>query len=260
MTDALKYEWTRLRTLRSTWWLLGTTLLLAGGVAALYAGLIEQSEGALLPALTALAGDAGPLVGILMGLVGAFAIGHEYRYGTIRVTLPVVPRRGAIWAAKTLVVALWSVLVTALSVALAYLLLLVWPGSVVLDDPTVSGDDVISVVLGYVLLVLLYALTGLALAGLLRNLPGAVVLLVVWPLIVETILVGLTFLPGLDSLREEVRFLPFLAGNQLVVVDPSVEVIPGVPPLGRWEGGAVLGGVVVVLLALWAVLFRRRDA
>ena len=110
----------------------------------------------------------------------------------------------------------------------------------------------------FILLTLIYAMVGMALAGLLRNLPGAIVLLIVWPLVVETILSGLTFIPALEGLRDEVRFLPFGAGQQLVATGPA-QGNP-FPVVGPWEGGAIFGGLALVLLVLWAVLFRRRDA
>ena len=257
MTDALKYEWTRLRTLRSTWWLLGTSLAIAVLVAALLSQFVDTPDGYLVPALTGFASVTIPITGILMGLVGAFAIGHEYRYGTIRVTLPVVPRRGVLLLAKVLVVAVWSVLVAAASLAVAYLVVLVWPGSTLLDDP-VSGDTVTRVLVGFVLLTLIYAMVGMALAGLLRNLPGAIVLLIVWPLVVESILQALTFIPALDGFRDEVQYLPFYAGQQLVATGP-VEGNP-FPVVDPWVGGAIFGGTALVLILLWALLFRRRDA
>jgi len=257
MTDALKYEWTRLRTLRSTWWLLGTSVAVSVLVAALFAQFVDAPEGSLVLALTGLASQAIPITGILMGLVGAFAIGHEYRYGTIRVTLPVVPRRGALLLAKVLVVAVWSVLVAALSLAAAYLVALLWPGSTLLDDP-ISDDTVVRVLIGFVLLTLIYAMVGMALAGLLRNLPGAIVLLIVWPLVVENILAALTLIPALNRFQDETRFMPFYAGQQLVSTGP-MEGNP-FPVVGPWEGGAIFGGTALVLLVLWAVLFRRRDA
>ena len=39
---------------------------------------------------------------LLMGLLGVFAFGHEYRYGTIRTALCVLPRRTTLAAAKVL--------------------------------------------------------------------------------------------------------------------------------------------------------------
>ena len=257
MTDALKYEWARLRTLRSTWWLLGTSLVISALVAFLFAQFVDTPDGFLVPALTGFASQAIPITGILMGLVGAFAIGHEHRYGTIRVTLPVVPRRGALLLAKVLVVAVWSVLVAVASLAVAYLVVLVWPGSTLLDDP-IDGDTVTRVLAGFVLLTLIYAMVGMALAGLLRNLPGAIVLLITLPLVVENIIVGLTFIPALNGLQDETRFLPFYAGQQLVATGP-VQGNP-IPVVDPWVGGAIFGWTALVLLVLWAVLFRRRDA
>ncbi len=41
---------------------------------------------------------------MLLSMIGIFAIGHEYRYGTIRPTLSALPRRSNVLAAKVIVV------------------------------------------------------------------------------------------------------------------------------------------------------------
>src|SRR4051794_40212610 len=103
MSDALRYEWVRLKTLRSTWWLTGLAVLATA-----------------LLALTALGVHEGPLTvedygnvitqpglffsSIFLSLIGTFSMGHEYRYGTIRPTLSAVPRRSHLMAAKVAVV------------------------------------------------------------------------------------------------------------------------------------------------------------
>jgi ABC-2 type transport system permease protein len=106
MRNALRYEWMRLRTLRSTWWLTGLSLLVAGllGLPALglKGSLTVRDYGDIM---TGGGGGAVFLVSILLSMIGVFAIGHEYRYGTIRPTLSALPRRSTVLAAKVLVVA-----------------------------------------------------------------------------------------------------------------------------------------------------------
>ena len=105
MRGALRYEWMRLRTLRSTWWLTGLSLLIAGllGLSALglKGTLTVVNYGDIL---TGGGGGAVFLDSILLSMIGVFAIGHEYRYGTIRPTLSALPRRSTVLAAKVLIV------------------------------------------------------------------------------------------------------------------------------------------------------------
>jgi len=93
MTDALRFEGVRLSTIRSTYWSLSLGLLLCGLVA-LGFGLDTRGTN-VGPAEATLLLTAGreslpfSLMGFAAALVGIFATGHEYRYGTI---LPLSPQ------------------------------------------------------------------------------------------------------------------------------------------------------------------------
>lgn len=92
-------EWTRLRTLRSTWWTLlaGASLMLFIGAAA-GAGHDGGAAPIWMPAQLAIApGQFAFLVIVLLAVTG------EYSTGAIRSTLQWVPRRGVLLVARTLV-------------------------------------------------------------------------------------------------------------------------------------------------------------
>jgi len=265
MTAALRYEVARLRTLRSTWWLLGVSLVVAAGIGAIvaWAGTANDlGDNGLAIALSA-GGEFSPvpLPPVLAGLVGVFALGHEYRYGTIRPALSAVPQRSALLLAKVVVTATWAALVGVVLVAVSYLVLLVFPGQDVAANG-VPWDPAGRVALGFVVLMVLWAMVGLGFAGLTRNLPAAVVLLLVIPLVVEGILFAvLNFVPALDGISWWSKYVPFSAGQaMLATFDPAELGGPDFDLLAPLEGGLVFGGFTLILLAITWVLFERKDA
>ena len=110
LPDAVHAEWTKLRTLAGTWW------LLAAAVAATIAAGVAVAASAAVPAgpsgrVAAAAADparlslAGVTVGqAVVALLAVLAVGGEYGTGMIRVTLAATPRRLTVLAAKAVVV------------------------------------------------------------------------------------------------------------------------------------------------------------
>lgn len=262
LTDALRFEWVRVRTLRSTYWLAGLSVLLAalvaGAIGAAFRGdpIDPATSGAIV------AGGAGfsplPFTAVFMGLLGAFAVGHEYRHGTIQPTLLALPRRWSVVVGKLVVVMAVAAVTAALSLAANLLAgTLGYGGGLDLDEP------VPATAVGYVLLVVLWALVGAALALLFRNLPAVVTVLLVVPLVVEPTITVLQLVPALDFLGPVSRFLPFSAGQLLATsadVASDAEAAGIAAPLGRWAGGAVFAAFVAAVLAPAWVLFEKRDA
>jgi ABC-2 type transport system permease protein len=261
---AIRYEWARLRTLRSTWWLLIFALLLNGLIAYAVARSMGPADTLDIPLVTALlTGGAGvaPVAfpAVLSGVVGIFAFGHEYRYGLIRTTLSVIPRRGALLAAKILITALWATVVAVLALAVAYAvgwfeLRERWSSSLLFQG---ASDRVL---LGFVALVVLTALLGLGLAGLLRNVPAALTLLLVTPLVVEPVITGLLTLDALAPVRAVGPYLPFSAAQRMLALNGE-PLAPGLAtPLAPLGGGLTFFAYVAVITALAGVLLHTRDA
>src|SRR4029078_5204214 len=135
MSDALRYEWARIRTIRSTWWLTGSALAVALLISVLLGWVghhdfsrngasAEDVEG-LGPFLVtqfAASGQIPSLVGFLVAMIGIFAWGHEYRHGMIRASLTALNSRSALWTAKYVVVALWVAVVSLVAMLMSGLI------------------------------------------------------------------------------------------------------------------------------------------
>ena len=260
MTDALRFESVRLSTIGSTYWswLLG---LLLCGLFALALGL--ETRGTDLPVEVAAmvlsgGGESLPfsMMGFAMSLIGIFATGHEYRYGTILPTLTAMPRRSSLLAAKLLVVASVSVVAAVTAIGICWLL-----GTLTRGELLPLGHGPIPTVLaGHVVLVMLYGMLGAALGQLTRGIPAAIAIVLITPLLIEPAVTAVSQFDGLDWLRDIVPYLPFTAGMRLVGAGLATASQDGQPLLGRLEGGAVFAGFIALLLAVAWILFERRDA
>jgi ABC-2 type transport system permease protein len=261
MTDALRYEWVRLRTLRSTWWLIGLALVPAL-LLELHALAIHGSVSLIDYGDIMTAGGLGAfLVVILLAMIGVFAIGHEYRYGTIRPTLTALPQRSTVMTAKVLVVLAVVVVVTLLCEIGQYLVALSILGHRLLDLGLFPGP-MARVWIGIAVYNGIFALVGLALAGLFRNIPAAIVTIILFPLVIENVIRGLLTISALHSIRGLGKVLPFSAGQQIFSYQP----VPSDAPAGFAAVPSPGIGLLVFLIFLglvlglsWA-LFERRDA
>ena len=115
MIEALRAEWTKLRTLTSTAWLLVGAVALSVGVSAAIAAATHQSSRGGDPTKLALTGiDLGQAV---VAVLAVLAISEEYGTGMIRITLTATPRRLVLLAAKAVNVAGLTLVIGVLAVA-----------------------------------------------------------------------------------------------------------------------------------------------
>jgi ABC-2 type transport system permease protein len=265
MKGALRYEWVRLRTLRSTWWLTGLSLLIAG----LLGLLVPGGKGTLSVTdygdmLTGGGGGAIYLNSILLSMIGVFAIGHEYRYGTIRPTLCALPRRSTVLVAKVLVVTGYVFAVALIGLVLRYAIAVLTLGHRLLDLG-LFPSPMARVWIGSIVYIVIFALVGFALAGLFRNVPAATVTVIVMPLLVENILRGLLGLHVFHSIRGFAKALPFSSGAQIFRYQPvnaantggkaGFQAVPN--PV---DGLLVFLAFLAIVIGLSWVLFEKRDA
>lgn len=255
MIDAVRFERVRLTTLRSTRWLIALAIVLTAVIVGLFAWFTRADDINPDTASHVLTGFSAlsplPLTAVFMAIVGIFAAGHEYRYGTIQPTLTAVPRRGLLMVAKILVVALTAVAVAVASMVVNWVVASVLSGDALTVDAAITDD-----VLGFLALTTGWALLGLGLAFLLRGVPSALVIIFVTPLVVEPLIAALSNVPALDWLGGIVPYLPFAAGQRMLGTSQAFVDTD----LGRWGSGAVFGVLITLVLAVAWVLFRRRDA
>ncbi len=267
VTAALRYEWRRMVTLRSTYWLVGISGFIAVGLATLIgwafasAPEIEEGPSFVIGAIAtqgAAVGLAPLLVSYVMGMYGLFTFGHEYRHGMIRATLTAVPTRGALFVAKIVLTALVTGVTGLVCTALGVLI-----GNAFLPEIDAATDDMVQVVVGVGLYSALFALVGLALAALLRNQIGALVVLLLVPLVAELIIrLILTVPDAFDDIQGAAGYLPFDAGAQMYTTLDLGEAVDifGYDPPSAVAGGVTFAVFTALLLALAGALFSRRDA
>ncbi|NED98461.1 ABC transporter permease subunit [Phytoactinopolyspora alkaliphila] len=259
MINALRYESVRIRTLRSTYWLLGLGLLLTAAVAFIISFAERDNpvtDSQVVSVLTG-GGEFAAFIPIFMAIVGIFSTGHEYRHGTIQPTLTAIPQRTILLLSKLITVLVTTVIVVALSVGINLVIgMLFWD-----EAPDFGSSPLIDVLPGYLVLVMIYATLGLALAQLFRGVPSALVVLMVVPFLVEPLIGGLSMVDALDWLQPLLKFLPFSAGQRLIATEPYE---PGGGPdfdfYGQWASGGVFAAFAVVLLLVAWALFKKRDA
>jgi ABC-type transport system involved in multi-copper enzyme maturation permease subunit len=238
----LRSEWTKLRSIRSTWWCTALYLLVVGGtgwLAAASTNSAPRSDVALGVALTGF--GVGQLVVLVLGVL---AVTTEFASGMALVSLTVAPRRTRLLTAKTLVVTLYCALLTAVLVvvcAAAAFTLTDVPGGLALTSPEVLRPMGLQVVHGA-----LVAVLAVALGTVLRSTAGAV-----------GIGVALVFVlpPALALWGKELAMRASQALPALRVGEDAFAAVATSWPVGL----AIVAGWAVVAWLLGAMLLGRRD-
>jgi ABC-2 type transport system permease protein len=249
----LRSEWTKLRSVRSTWWLLSTTAVLTVGVAAyVSAGATYDQPASAAPDPFARSTEYGSVLSQLALLVlGVLVFTDEYQSGTIRSSLSTVPRRllllwgklgafGAVALALSLASSVGAFVLGALIRQAHHGSTTVWFG-----DPQVDR-----IVIGAGLVLAVTGIFGLAIGAITRSaaagLSTVALIFIVLPLLLRLAL------PLSD--QGFLRFMPSNAGGALwdAALSPT--------SLAPWTGFAVLCGYTAVLVAVAAWRLRRGDA
>ncbi|MDG4832683.1 hypothetical protein O7627_25730 [Solwaraspora sp. WMMD1047] len=265
MRPAVAYEWRRLRTLRSTWWLFGVSLVVTALLGLAFAALVldlraDPGQAVSSSETFILVLTRSVLTPVAAGLIGVFAIGHDLRYGTVTTTLLVTPRRSVALAAKALVVAGATAAMAVANLAVAWTVALaVLSGRIPMD---LSPFHLVRAQAGFVLLVVGWALIGLALGLLLPSQPAAILALVVTPFIIEPIFRLFLGSSSFGPVREAAQFLPFAAGDAMLSgADASASAVLGesMSGAGPLVGGATFLLFVAILSWGGVASFRQRD-
>ncbi|MGA8987628.1 hypothetical protein [Aeromicrobium sp.] len=272
MIDALRYEYVRLRTIRSTYWLVGVALtfqLVMSMLIAWRMSLATNPPAAddafdIVATIGASTGLAPLFIAYILGLLGVFSTGHEYRHGMIRATLTAVPNRSHVFIAKIISTAVAAAVAALGCIAMGLASIAVFG----LDLPGVG--EVARLAAGTVAFTTLFTLSGLAYAALTRNQTAAVALLMLIPSLVEQIIraVVLAIKAGSDDPRgtgglvQILKYLPYDAGGQMYTRASIGDLLQffGVVPFGAVGGGLVMLVFVGALLSGAYALFLRRDA
>jgi ABC-2 type transport system permease protein len=284
LAGTIRSEFTKLRSVRSTYWTIAAMVIVSVGFAAIAGFAIAQNlhnnpaNKAGMDATMASLGGFFELGQLIIAVLGALTITSEYSTGMIRTSLTAMPRRGTVYAAKLLV---FSAVILVVSLVTSFIAFFVGqaamsgsgvtaslfhsvtiPANAIQNGPagnvTFSGTIVISpgtvltAIIGTALFVTVVALIAFGLGAIIRHTAGAITaaigLMFVIPVIVQ-------LLP--DTWRWDImRFFPDAAGRVL-----SVTV--GQASSHLWSAWPQFGVTLIyaaVLLGVGAYLFRKRDA
>jgi ABC-2 type transport system permease protein len=260
---ALHAEWTKLRTLASTFWLLLAAAALTIAVSAAAAAAFSCVPGECAPAVTGADPAKISLTGIDLGqavvaVLAVMAIGGEYSTGMIRLTLAAMPRRLTLLTAKAAVITGCVVAAGAVAVLGCFLAgRLILPGKGLTAS---NGYQVLSLangpdlraVLGSVLYLTLIALIAVGITTAVRDSGVAIglvlALLYLFPIVTAVV-------SNRDLARHLEQIAPTTSG-QYIMDTTGVRSLPLTP----WQGLGVLALWAVGALLLGAVVFRFRDA
>src|ERR1700733_2128416 len=284
---AIASEFTKLRSVRSTYWTLGALFIVSVGLAvAITAGTAAnmvnnpQNKAGFDATQTSL-GAFFEIGQLIIAVIGAMVITSEYSTGMIRTSLTAQPRRGVVYAAKAIVftaVTLVISLVTAFvaffvgqaiyspkGVAASLFHSVKIPASANMNcnpngcTATFFGTDVINpstvltAIIGTALFVTIVALIAFGVGSIVRHTAGAIAIVIALMFIVPILEHTLP-----DNWHFDImRFLPD-AANQVVSLP-----IPSNGPGHLWSAWPQLGVTAlwaVVLVGIGAYLFRKRDA
>jgi hypothetical protein len=251
---ALRSEFTKIRSTRSTYWTLLALIVVTVGIGALATGGTASHPQGLGPDFDATQQSLGGLyVGqLVIAVLGALTITSEYSTGMIRTSLAVQPRRGVLFAAKAVVFAAVS-FVTGLVACFASFFI----GQAILSshhlNVTLGDPNVLRAVIGGALFLTACGMLAYGLGAILRH-TAAAITAAIGLLFVLSILVN--FLP--HSWQDHVdKWMPALAGGQIwTTKTPS----GGTPMFSAWPGFAVLATYAAVAIVAGLILFRTRDA
>lgn len=207
-------------------------------------GGVEVQGGA--PTSVQTAADVVGLLGVT-SVVGVFALifgvtfaTAEYRHQTASTTFLSEPRRWRVSAAKAVTAA--GVAVAYAVVTLAVALAVIWVFTLTEGLALPMDADVWAFMGLSVASVVVSAVLGVGVGSALRSQVGAIVAVLVWLFVVESLVAGL--LPAIAE------WTPFAAGNAMTVIDGDMSV--GVAT-------AVAVGYAVLALATGTYLTERRD-
>jgi ABC-2 type transport system permease protein len=249
--QVIRSEWIKLRSVRSSWFLLAATVLGIAGIG-LLVSYVDNAHWATMSASAR--ADLNPLnqslIGVnlaelTVGVLGVLAVTGEYATGMIRATFAAVPRRFPVLAAKAGVVA-----AVTFAACLAAVLIAVAGGQALLGSHgiSLSHPQAVRAVFGAALYLTVVAVIGVGLGFLTRSTAGGIAtvlgVLLVLPIVVSA-------LPGSSAIE---RYLPSMAGRAVFIMNGG----PGMSSPWAGFGIFLFYGIVLVAAAAWAL--RKRDA
>jgi ABC-type transport system involved in multi-copper enzyme maturation permease subunit len=258
LRGTLASEWTKLRSVRSTYWSLLALIVVGVGLGALISWATDNhithlGHGAPLGFDAAQRSQTAftELGSLVLMVLGAMVITAEYSTGMIRTSLSTMPRRGSVFTAKLIVFTAVALIVSLITSFIAFFV-----GQALMhstgEAATISGPNVLRAVIGCALYVVVIGIMSYAFGTIIRHTAGTIATMVgvlfILPLITQV-------LPT-NWINDVTRWLPTSATDAILSTNGGTQ--PNEFP--AWGQLAVTVGYAVILLIIGAFLFRKRDA
>jgi ABC-2 type transport system permease protein len=256
--DVLYSEWTKLRTVRSSYWtlfaavaaMIGLSAILCAVYVAQYAHVSSADRATFNPASFSLTGTF--LAQLAIGVLGVLVITNEYGSGMIRATFAAIPQRLTVLGAKATVFAGVTLVVTTVASFIAFIL-----GQSILSSKSIGtslgAPNVLRTIIGTGLYLAVLGLLALGLGTIIRKTAGAIAAVFGLILVLPPII---SLLPS--SMNSIQKFLPSNAGQALI--NPGAVRHTSVPQLTPWAGFGVMCLWAAAILVIAGVTLVRRDA
>jgi ABC-type transport system involved in multi-copper enzyme maturation permease subunit len=257
LAGTLRSEFTKIRSVRSTYWTMIVLFIVAVGIGALVTYLTASHwNQASLSQRATFNPTSNSLVGLYFGqfvivVLGALTMTAEYSTGMIRTSLTAMPRRGVFYLAKALVFTAVALVIGEITSFVAFFvgqaLLGVAPVHV---STTLSAPHVLRAVIGGGLFIAACGLFAFGIGTLVRH-TAAAISITIGALFVVPIIVN--FLPSSWS-DDIMRWLPSEGGLAIWQTTQQAHEWPA------WGEFSVFLGYTAAVLIAGYILFRKRDA
>ncbi len=253
MRAIIASEWLKARTVRSHWVLLIIAIAFPLVISTLVGIFNPDPQFMSYRELGSMTTGTGVVSLLLLTSLWVINLTSEFTHGTIRVTYAAVPARWKIILSKAVV---GAVVTTVVMTVLFWSTFTV--GAALLNRRgapiIVSGwlGHTIGVWVALVSLAVIVSWFGLGLGVLIKNSPVAIVVVLLWPLIIENLIALALTLSGIETAS---KWMPYQAAIQTVDNDSGFR-----DSLGRPWAHLYFAAFALAILAIGVAVDRRRDA
>ena len=256
LSNVLASEWTKIRSVRSTYWTLlgaavttiGLSAIICAVVVAQWDTMTAQDKTGFNAASLSLTG--GILAQVAIAVLGVLVITSEYGSGMIRTTFAAVPQRLTVLAAKASVFAVMTLVVTTATCLIAFFI-----GQAILSAENLGvglgSPGVLRTVLGTGMYLCVLGLLALGIGTIIRKTAGAITAMFA---VIFVLPIIAALLPS--PMNVVAKYLPTTAGEAII----TGGAMEGSSSLSPWVGFGVFCLYAVAALAIAAFTLVRRDA
>ena len=246
---ALRSEWIKIRSLRSTPGLLAAVVVIGVLLSWTLATFVKTDPDTHLPFTIGETFVFSTWLTMVLAIVmGTLSITSEVQHGTLATAVTTQPARWVIVAAKAIVS-------SSLGLAMGLLGMAAGLGGAVLGGLEAGDTSGSLATAGWgLLLTALAPMLGLGIGMIVRHSAGTVTGVLVWALVIENLIKG--FAPANFT-----RYMPFSAAARLLNIKTAGDNAETMAAaLNRLQSAFVFSGYIAVALAIGTTLLYRKDA